>query len=215
MRPRAVIYDHDGTLIDSLDLVVAATNGVLADLGVPALPRDEVIAGMVHPTGRRMGLIVGEEDSEAQARLATAFYDRAFTLGTDHARVYPGIADLVVALAAAGLSQGVVTNNQGRLARRILAHLGLSHAIAVVVGEEDMPAPKPDPRGLVACARRLGVEPAEAIYVGDTVGDLDTARAAGMPCIGVTWGITPRNVLEQADFFAVVDEPEEIAQTFA
>lgn len=215
MRPRAVIYDHDGTLVDSLAIVVAATNAVLGGCGVPPRPRAEVIAGMVHPTGLRMGMLLGVNGAAEQARLAAAFYDHAFALGTTHATVYDGIADLVNGLVAEGLPQGVVSNNQGRLVRRLLAHLGLGPAFGTVIGEEDMPAPKPDPRGLVACAHRLGVDPAAAVYVGDTIGDLDTAKAAGMPCIGVTWGITPRTVLEEAGFVAVVDAPADIADLIA
>jgi len=214
-RIRAVIYDHDGTLLDSLDVVVAATNAVLAAHGRPARPRAPIIAGMVHPTGQRMGYLLDETDPVRQADLAQAFYVAAHACDPGMVHVYPGIHAAVHQLAAAGIIQGVLSNNQGTLVRRWLAHAALAPHFAVMMGEEDMPAPKPDPRGLVAMMAQLGLDPAATVYVGDTVGDLHTAQAAGIACIGVTWGITPRQVLAEHDFLAVIDAPEELVARLA
>jgi phosphoglycolate phosphatase len=208
---RAVLYDFDGTLVNSLGVVVAATNAVLAERGAPARPAPEIIAGMVHPTGLRIGGLLGIADAAEQRRLAAAFYAAAHRVCGEHAVVYDGIPAALAAVAATGLPQGVVSNNEGRLVRRLLDHLGLARHIGVAFGEEDVPEPKPDPRGVRLAAERLGVAARECVYIGDTPGDLHTALAAGMPCIGVAWGITPRAVLERERFTAVIDAPHQLA----
>lgn len=212
---RAVIYDHDGTLLDSLDVVVAATNAVLAAHSRPAQPRAIIIAGMVHATGLRMGYLLDETDPVRQDELAAAFYTAAHACDPGMVHVYPEISATVRQLADANIIQGVLSNNQGTLVRRWLTHAALAPHFAAMIGEEDMPAPKPDPRGLVAMMAHLGLDPAQTVYVGDTVGDLHTAQAAGIACIGVTWGITPRHVLAAQDFFAVIDAPGELAALLA
>lgn len=215
VRPRAIIYDHDGTLVDSLDVVVAATNAVLEKHGKAAQPRDAIIQGMVEPTPIRMGLLLSVADVPARQRLAAEFYQAAQAFSPRQVRAYPGITELLVTARGLGIAQGVVSNNQGNFVRNVLAHLGLGAHFSAVVGEEDMPAPKPDPRGLLAVAQSLQRERGAVWYVGDTVGDLHTAQAAGMPCIGVTWGITPRETLTQHGFLAVIDTPQQLLALIA
>lgn len=206
MRPRlaAVLYDHDGTLIDSLPVVVAATNQVLADLGLAPLPAPEVIAGMVLPTGPRLGGIVGSDDPARQRELALAFY-RAAHAHAHRARCYAGVAEVLTAAADVGLAQGVVSNNEGRLVRRLLAGCGLDRHLQLMWGEEDVPAPKPDPAGLMQACARLGVPPQACVYVGDGAGDVPAAHAAGMPILGVTWGIHPREEMAAMGFDELCD----------
>lgn len=208
--PSAVLYDHDGTLVDSLGVVVAATNLVLSRRGLPTRPGPEIVAAMVHPTGPRMGLHSGIADPGERRLLAEEFYAAGHEVGSAHARGYPGIAELLAAVAASGIPQGVISNNQGRLIRRLLVDLALDAHLGAVLGEEDMPAPKPDPRGLGLAAERLGIPLARCVYVGDTLGDLHTAQAAGIPCIGVGWGITAPATLAQHGFSAVVTTPGEL-----
>jgi phosphoglycolate phosphatase-like HAD superfamily hydrolase len=208
---RAVLYDHDGTLVDSLALVVAATNLVLERRGLPTRPGAEIIAGMVHPTAPRMGLHAGVADPDLQRALAAEFYAAGNELADrDHATAYSGVSAMLAGFAEAGLRQAVISNNQGRLIRRLLANLGLVRHFGAVLGEEDMPAPKPDPGGLRIAALRLGVPLAACVYVGDTPGDLHTAQAAAIRCIGVTWGITARAELARHPFAALVDRPESL-----
>lgn len=207
--PTAVLYDHDGTIVDSLAVVVAATNAVLVAEGFAPAPPEAVIAGMVLPTGPRMGSHTGERDPGRQQQLAQAFYAAAHRL-PHLAKPYPGIAALLAALHTAGIGQGVISNNQGRFIRVVTATLGLDPWLAVQIGEEDMPAPKPDPRGLLLAATRLGCDPARCWFVGDAGPDARAARAAGMRAIGVTWGTHPRSELATLGFDQLVDHPDEI-----
>ena len=209
-RITGVIYDFDGTLADSIAVVVAATNAVLIDVGHAEIPAAEVMAGMVIPTAPRMGMHAGIADPVRQTAMAQAFFVHANRLGAGLARSYPGIAEMTGTIRARGLPQGVVSNNQGAFVRKVLAALALAGDIGCAFGEEDAPAPKPDPRGLLQVAAILGLDPAHCVYVGDTRGDAETAANAGMAAIGVTWGIHPRAELEQAPFAAIISSPAEL-----
>jgi phosphoglycolate phosphatase len=201
----AVLFDHDGTLIDSLDLVVAATNAVLVRHG--AVPRDRatVVAGMVLPTGARLGALLGVAETRTQAALAEEFYrDAADHVGL--ARPYSGVPELIRRLRRRGVALGCVTSNQGALVRVILRAHGLDLR---VWGEEDIPQVKPSPSGLLLAARTLGVPPAACTYVGDSLVDAAAATAAGMMAIGVTWGTHTRAELA-GRFHRLVDAAGEI-----
>lgn len=208
-NPTAILYDHDGTIVDSLAVVVAATNEVLVANGLaPAAPA-AVVAGMVLPTGPRLGRHTGDTDLRRQTELAEAFYAAAHRL-PHLARPYPGIAALLAALHGRGVAQGVVSNNQGRFVRTVTAELGLAPWLGVQIGEEDMPAPKPDPRGLLLAAQRLGADPTRCWFVGDAAPDAQAAHAAGMRAVGVTWGTHSRTELLSQGFDLLVDRPDQI-----
>lgn len=207
--PRAVLFDHDGTIVDSLAVVVAATNEVLVAHGHAAAPAADVIAAMVLATAPRMGFHAREADPARQRRMADDFFLAAHRHRA-LARPYPGVADLLAALTGRGVRCGVVTNNQGAFVRAVAETLALAPYLSVVVGEEDMPAPKPDPRGLRAAVAACGCTPAECWFVGDAHPDAAVAAAAGMPAIGVSWGIHTRAQLADQGFTCLVDHPGEI-----
>lgn len=207
--PRAVLFDHDGTIVDSLAVVVAATNETLVARGHPAAAPADVVAAMVLPTGPRMGFHACEPDPLRQQCLAKDFYQAAHR-HRHLARAYDGVPDLLAALIARGIPCGVVTNNQGSFVRGVADRLGLAPHLTVVVGEEDMPAPKPDPRGAYAAAAACGCRPDECWFVGDAQPDALVAAAAGMIAIGVTWGTHRRAQLADIGFACLVDHPHEI-----
>ena len=117
---------------------------------------------------------------------------------TDVTRPFPGIVDALDALAARGFVLAVLTNKHGEAARLILDRLGLAHRFALILGGGDVSALKPDPAGLLDCLARLGVASAHAWYVGDLALDVDTARRAGVPAAGASWGYGDRGALEAA-----------------
>lgn len=204
----AVMFDHDGTLVDSLPTVVSASNGVLRERGLAPAPWSQIIAGMVHPTAPRLGLLAQEESRYIQERMAHRYSELAMENAV-LATLYPGIPELLEVLSHRNILMGVVSNSRGAFIRAILQRLGVAQHFATMVGEDDMPAPKPDPRGLLAS---LGaIPPSRAVYVGDSSADLDTARRAGIRAIGVTWGTHTRAELESLDFDALVDTPSELA----
>lgn len=209
-RYDAVLYDHDGTLVNSLPVVVEATNRVLTRHGYRTeLPAD-VIAGMVLATAPRMGHHARISDRAVQAIMAADFYAEARVLGPQLATAYVGVADMLNAVSALKLPQGVVSNNQGDVVRLILTHLNLADRFVLMYGEDHVPAPKPHPSGLQQAARALGVDINRCVYVGDSENDSEAAIAAGMPCIGVTWGIHPKEIIMSLGFTHVIDFPHEL-----
>jgi phosphoglycolate phosphatase len=124
----------------------------------------------------------------------------------DHTRLYPGVAAL---LAGTPLPLAVHTNKPGRLARRILDGLGVLGCFREVVGGDEAPR-KPDPSGTRALLSRLGVPPAEALYVGDSEIDLALARAVPMACATVTWGLVPEPRLAAAGATLLVRRVEDL-----
>lgn len=208
-RVAAVIYDHDGTLVDSLAVVVAATNAVLQARELPICPAQEIIKGMAYPTKARMGFHARVDDLVIQGQLADEFYVEMHRI-PHLCRLYAGVPELIAGVAARGLPQGMVSNNSGRFIRLAMAHLGLVPAFAVLLGEEDAPAPKPDPRGALLAAERLGVAPAQCLFMGDSPADCDAAHGAGMRAVGVTWGIHDRGEMAAMGFDVLIDQPHEM-----
>lgn len=207
----AVMFDHDGTLVDSIPAVISASNGVLWERGLEKADAGRIVAGMIHPTAQRLGLLAGIDDPAARENMARRYSQLALH-HADLAELYPGVRGAVETLADRGFRLGVVSNSRGAFVRTILHRLGVADSFASMVGEDDMPAPKPDPRGLLAA---LGaVPPARAVYVGDSSADLQTARNAGMRAIGVTWGTHSRSELEPLGFDALVDSPQALAGLF-
>lgn len=203
----AIIFDHDGTLVDSIPVVVEATNAALTMHGRGAAPAAEIVRGMIHATEPRMGLHAGSEDPALQEVLARDFYAAMNRIGPSRATAYPGIA---ATLAAATVPMAVVTNNQGRFVRGVCEALGLSPHLRIILGAEDMPAPKPDPRGALIAAKACGADPGACAYVGDSITDLKLARAAGMFAVGVTWGTTPLDEMRRLGFDLLIDRPEQL-----
>lgn len=208
-RVAAVIYDHDGTLVDSLAVVVEATNAALRDRGLPERPAIEVVKGMAHPTIPRMGLHSGVTDPVVLEALAREFYVHMHRI-PHLCRLYGGVAELVAAVAARGLPQGMVSNNSGRFITAAMNHLGLAPSFAVLLGEDDVPAPKPDHRGALLAAERCGVDPRACLFVGDSPADRDAARGAGMRSVGVTWGIHDRAEMLEMGFDVLIDHPRQV-----
>ncbi len=181
--------------------VQAATNAALAEYGFAPASLDQIKAGMVRPTVPRMAGHAGIPPAEAQA-LNDAFYRHASVLYPQTAKPFAGIVGLLRGLA---LPQAVVTNNLGSMVRETLARLDLLDVMRTVLGDGDLPAAKPDPRGAWMAAAACGVDPADCAYVGDSAVDRDIARAAGMYAIGVTWGTTPREAMQGFD--VLCDDP--------
>ena len=187
----AVIFDLDGTLADTSGDLLAAANHCFRDMGAGDVlgPQD---AGVALRGGRRM-LTVG---LERMGRFDAALVDRYYPVLLDaygasisvHTTLYPGAMDAVEGLKSAGHSVGICTNKPEGLARQLLSELGVLDAFGSLVGADTLPVRKPDPAPLVEAAGRLGHGPRDCVLVGDSDTDRNTARAAGVPSILVTFG---------------------------
>jgi phosphoglycolate phosphatase len=189
---RLLVFDLDGTLVDSARDLAASVNETLARLGpgTPPLPLETVRAFV----GNGAGQLV--ERSLAQAGLAVSreealavFLDCYRTRLLDTTRPYPGVIEGLDRLS--GRTLAVLSNKPGDMSRRILTELGLASRFARVCGGGDFPERKPDPGGLLSLVRDLGASRAEALMVGDSPIDVRTARNAGVRVAGVRYGLDP------------------------
>ena len=189
-RFRAVIFDLDGTLIDSAPDIADAINMVMAEFGRRALTertvRDMVGNGWAGLLERVMTLTGGMPDG-AESAIEDRFRQFYLPRSTRLSSLYPGVAWTIDALHRDGTAIGVCTNKRQAGADHVVAAFGLGQAISAVVGG-DTGVMKPDPAHLAIVLDRLGVDAAEAVMVGDSHADVAAARGAGMPCVVVSYG---------------------------
>ncbi len=185
-----VVFDLDGTLVDSREDLATAVNRLRRDLDLPTLPLPEVVAkvgGGARELVRR-SLPPATTDEVLSAALARflVHYDQVCL---DVTRPYPGIEALLAGLAPR-LPLAVLTNKPEALSLKVLKGLGLAPAFQAVVGGDTLTVKKPDPQGLLWLAELLGCPPASLVLVGDSPIDFATAQAAGSRAILVEWGFT-------------------------
>jgi phosphoglycolate phosphatase len=212
---RAVLFDLDGTLADTLDSIAHAVNACLGETGVPPRPVDDYryLVGDGLPTLCRRVLRptpggASPERVEELRQKIMVHYDRHLL---DRARLYPGIPELLATLSARGTPMAVVSNKPDRHTRAIVDAFIPADTFAVVMGQKDGVPKKPDPAGALQAAEILGVPPEECLFVGDTSVDMETALAAGMTAVGVLWGFRGREELERHGAAVLVSEPKKIA----
>ena len=186
--PRAVLFDLDGTLVDSAPDLCNAVNRVLAEEGRAAVPLAR-LRQVVSKGGRAMLAVACPDLDEAarEALLPRFLAHYATALAVDSV-LFDGVAELLAALEAAGSTWGIVTNKPEYLARDILPQFGWDTRCAVLIGGDTLPVRKPDPLPLIVAAERIGMAPADCVYVGDDERDIVAARAAGMPSVVALWG---------------------------
>jgi phosphoglycolate phosphatase len=214
--PKAVLFDLDGTLVDSAPDFIAVINRMRSDRGRGAMALDDLRP--VVSKGARAMLRAGFPDVEAseRERWVQEFLDLyELELGL-HGKPFDGIEAMLAALEANGSTWGIVTNKPEYLAKKLMPLLGWQTRCAVLVGGDTLPVRKPDPLPLLHAAQVIGV-PAEACaYVGDDERDIVAARAAGMPSVVALWGYR----LHEDDPFAwqgdvLIHEPGELCEAAA
>jgi phosphoglycolate phosphatase len=190
---RGVLFDLDGTLIDSAPDLAAAANRLRGEHGLPPLPlaelRPMVGAGARGMVGVAFGVCPGDARYEGLRDAFLAHYEAGLLNDT---APFAGVEALLAALERAGMPWGIVTNKATRYTRPIVAGLGYLERSSVVVCGDTTPHAKPHPEPLLTAARELGLEAASVVYVGDDERDAQAARAAGMPMIAATWGYLGR-----------------------
>jgi phosphoglycolate phosphatase len=193
-RIRAVAFDLDGTLIDTMGDLAASVNLMLGMLGAKELPEARVRAlvgnGVETLVQRALNESVGSSATHAAQRSAAlALFRRLYGHGLfKHSTVYPGVVDTLRALSEAELALCCITNKDSAFAEPLLRAAGLSEFLNFTLCADRAEDRKPSPNMLLAACSRLGITPAEMLYVGDSSMDIAAARAAGSPVIAVSYG---------------------------
>jgi 2-phosphoglycolate phosphatase len=191
---QAVLFDLDGTLIDSAPDLGAAADKMRLDRGLPSLPLEQYrpMAG----AGARgmLGIAFGLTPQDPTfPDLREEFFRNYESAMTERTRIFDGVPELIAALAQRGLPWGVVTNKSMRFTAPLTRCMPLFATAGAVVGGDTTAHAKPHPAPLLEAARQLGLEPAGCIYVGDDERDVQAGRAAGMPTVAATYGYLGSN----------------------
>lgn len=217
MHPDAIVFDLDGTLIDSAADLTLTLNLLLAEhkrrqLSVESVRRmiGDGVGALVRRGFAATGAQVDPADHPGLTRRFLAFYTDP---NREHlARVYPGVPQTLAGFARRGIRLGVCTNKAQVATDQVLHEAGLTRFFEAVIGQDTAPAPKPDPAHVRAVCAALG-QPARAVMIGDSANDLRAGRAAGLGVILVTYGYGTPEALADAD--ATVDRFDQLSEAIA
>ena len=186
-RPAAVLFDLDGTLIDSIDLILKSAIYAFDKCGFAAPSAAEWLAGVGRPLPIMFRHFAPRGDDDVPVLIAAY---REFQMANHDALVhaYAGIPEMLGALAERGHPLAIVTSKTDALAARGLAHTGIDKFFDTIVGMDSCTRHKPDPEPVMIALDRLGYAPGEAWFVGDSVHDMESGNAAGVATIGALWG---------------------------
>lgn len=212
MPYRAVLFDLDGTLLDTLEDVADATNRIMARRGYPTHTVEafkmfigdgaRMIVTRALPEDKRSDEIIQQAVSEWQVDYGQNCYVKT--------RPYPGIPELLDRLSADGVPMTIVTNKPDKITRLLVAELLPGWKFEAIIGARpDLPR-KPNPAGALLAAQQLGIPPADFLYLGDTGTDMQTARAAGMFAVGVLWGFRQGQELLDNGAQVLIERPEQL-----
>jgi phosphoglycolate phosphatase len=184
---RALIFDLDGTLIDSkLDLALAV-NAALGELGREPLPHEQIFSYVGNGAPALISRALGQAASEQDCKLGLEFFIKYYSAHKlDNTTLYPGVRETLDALK--GMPMAVYTNKPVRVSRSIIEELGVSEHFRYVYGGNSFERKKPDPMGVESILRQFGAAPAQTMFVGDSEVDVQTARNSGTWVCGVTYG---------------------------
>ena len=212
---RAVLFDLDGTLIDSAPDLAGAANDMRVAQGLPALPlahfRPMVGSGARGMVARAFD--VSPLDARF-ARLRDEFLQRYEARMTDSTQVFPQMRPVLDELDRLGLAWGIVTNKARRFSEPLIHALGLSQRTHVLVCGDTTPHSKPHPAPLLEAARSIGVDASACVYIGDDLRDVQAGRAAGMVTVAVAWGyLGLGDAIEAWGADHIIESPHELLKT--
>ena len=183
-RPAAILFDLDGTLLDSAELILTAFQGTCRHLLGRDVDRETILREWARPIRERFHALAPDRDEE----LSRDYLRRYVALHDRYARLFPGVARTLQALSDRGYPMAIVTSKRRATTRAALDAFHLTRWCSVVIADEDTRRHKPDPEPVRAAVGRLGVAATETLMVGDTPFDVAAGRDAGAATAGALWG---------------------------
>lgn len=207
-----VIFDLDGTLLNTLEDLADSVNYALKVHGLPERSLEEIKSFVGNGVRNLMQLSTpGGFDNPLYESCLEAFREHYSNNMNNKTRPYEGIMELLAELAGKNCKLAIVSNKFDRAVKE-LAREFFGEYITVAIGESGGLRKKPEPDCVFAALKELSAEACEAIYIGDSEVDVRTARNAGMPCIGVTWGFRSKEQLEASGADHIIDSPRKLLQ---
>lgn len=209
-KPNAILFDLDGTLIDSAKDLINALNVLVTEHGKP--PVDfEFARGAVSKGGRAILKRGFPDDTEtAIDNLVPRFLEIYYSTTAIHTRLYPGIDSVLAEIEKSGLPWGIVTNKPGWLTRPLLDKLALTSRCAALVTGDCLPVRKPDPAPLLHACRLANIIPDQCIYIGDDLRDVQAGKAAGMGTLVAAWGYLDGEDPKKWDADLIATQPADL-----
>lgn len=186
--PKAVLFDLDGTLLDSAPDMLAVANSMRQQHGLPPMAMEPLRAQVSKGSRAMLGAAFPDVDPGERDGWVPRFLELYESELGRHGAPFDGVEPMLAALEAAGTPWGIVTNKPEYLARKLIPLLGWQTRCAVLIGGDTLSVRKPDPLPLTTAAHQIGIDPADCIYVGDDERDIVAARAAGMASVVALWG---------------------------
>lgn len=212
MKWKGVIFDLDGTLLDTLEDLAVAANATLDHFGFPGHPVDAYryfVGEGLKTLMQRIVPAASSTDMELTAYMKK--FAEIYSLNWNkHSAPYKGIIEMVSSLSAAGLQLGVLSNKPHDFTRICVESFFPGNPFVFVYGQREGVAKKPDPAGALEIADKMGLTPKEILYVGDTATDMQTGNRAGMKTIGVLWGFREQRELEENKAWKIAVTPAEV-----
>jgi phosphoglycolate phosphatase len=210
MKFSAVLFDLDGTLLDTLEDIAASMNAALGRSGFPPHPvqryRQYVGGGVADLSHRVLPAGSGEEEASRVEEYMREEYSLRWA---DKTGPYPGIRALLDALREAGVRRAVLSNKPDDFTRMLCDRFFLPEDFEIVRGAVEGMPKKPDPTAALDIARGMGIEPVQFAYLGDSGSDMKTALAAGMYPVGALWGFRGADEISAAGAKIIIERPEE------
>ena len=200
-----VLFDLDGTLVDSIELIVTAAMNAFASRPGPSPSEAEIRNTIGRPLPTTFGPWLVDDDD--LPFLISKYREYQLEHHDRLTCAYDGIVDAVRELHSSGFRMGIVTSKVGFMAQRALDHCGLARYMDCLVASDSTTKHKPEPEPVLLALEQLGVMAGDAIFVGDSPYDMLSARAAGVSALGVSWGAFPRETLLDAGAERVIDHP--------
>ncbi|RSC27878.1 phosphoglycolate phosphatase [Pseudomonas putida] len=209
--PRLVMFDLDGTLIDSVPDLAAAVDRMLLELGRPAAGLDAVRqwVGNGAEVLVRRALAGGIEHDAVDAQLAEralALFMKAYGESHELTVVYPGVRDTLRWLRKQGVEMALITNKPERFVGPLLDQMKIGRYFRWIIGGDTLPQKKPDPAALLFVMKMAGIAPEQSLFVGDSRSDVQAARAAGVKSVGLTYGYNHGRPIDEESPSLVLDD---------
>ncbi|MGD8783827.1 MAG: phosphoglycolate phosphatase [Thioalkalispiraceae bacterium] len=216
-KPKMVLIDVDGTLVDSVPDLAYCVDEMMKQLGMPvhgeAKVREWVGNGVERLTRRALiGQLEGEPDEALYEKAYPIFLELYAENTSKRSVLYPGVKEGLAYLKSAGYKLGCVTNKAAQFTIPLLKTLGVHDDFEIIVSGDSLPQKKPDPQPLLHVAEYFGVTPAEATMIGDSVSDVKASRAAGFQIICMSYGYNHGVDIREANPDAVIDSMAELEE---